>query len=209
MSETTGTSAMKISEHAELAAERKAADEKTIFGFWVYIMTDCVLFASLFATYAVLHKNTFGGLGGAKLFDPHSVLAETIILLTSSFTCGLAMLAARNRNKRQVIGWFVVTGLLGLAFLGIEINEFVGLVHGGNSWHRSAFLSAFFTLVGTHGCHITVGLAWMSAMVIKVWRKGLTRPTMRRLSMLSYFWHFLDVVWIFIFTVVYMLGIGL
>lgn len=198
---------LTISEHAEIAAEHKADDNKTLFGFWLYIMTDCVLFASLFATYAVLHNNTFGGPGGAKLFEPGSVLAETLILLTSSFTCGLAMLAARKKNKRQVIGWFVITGLLGLAFLGIEINEFVGLVNDGNSWSRNAFLSSFFTLVGTHGGHITIGLSWMVATIIKVWRTGLTRSTIRRLSMLSYFWHFLDVVWIFIFTVVYMMGI--
>lgn len=208
MSEAIEVAGMKISEHAELAAERKEADEKTTFGFWLYIMTDCVLFASLFATYAVLHNNTFGGPSGKDLFEPGSVLAETLVLLTSSFTCGLAMLAARSRKKRQVIGWFIVTGLLGLAFLGIEIHEFVGLVNSGNSWRRSGFLSAFFTLVGTHGTHITIGILWMSAMIIKVRKTGLSRATVRRLSMLSYFWHFLDVVWIFIFTVVYMLGIG-
>lgn len=206
MSEVAGMTEMKISEHAELAAERKAGDEKTLFGFWLYIMTDCVLFASLFATYAVLHNNTYGGPDGSKLFDSGSVLTETLILLTSSFTCGLAMLAARARKKRQVIGWFIVTGLLGLAFLGIEIHEFIGLVNSANSWRRNGFLSAFFTLVGTHGTHITIGLLWMSAMIIKVFKTGLSRATIRRLSMLSYFWHFLDIVWIFIFTVVYMLG---
>lgn len=199
---------MTISEHAELAAEKRDGDEKTLFGFWLYIMTDCVLFASLFATYAVLHNNTFGGPSSKTLFDPGSVLAETLVLLTSSFTCGLAMLAVRAKQKRQVIGWFIVTALLGLAFLGIEIHEFVGLVSSGNSWRRSGFLSAFFTLVGTHGLHITIGISWMSAMIIKVWKTGLNRATVRRLNMLSYFWHFLDIVWIFIFTVIYMLGVG-
>lgn len=199
---------MTVSERAELTDERKQADDKTLFGFWLYIMTDCVLFASLFATYAVLHDNTFGGPGGAKLFEPASVLAETLILLTSSFTCGLAMLAAKSRNKKQVLAWFAVTVLLGLAFLGIEIHEFVGLYSGGNSWRRSGFLSSFFVLVGTHGTHITIGLMWMVAMMVKVWKSGLGRTTQRRLAMLSYFWHFLDLVWIFIFTVVYMLGVG-
>lgn len=199
---------MTVSERAELTDERKQADDKTLFGFWLYIMTDCVLFASLFATYAVLHDNTFGGPGGAKLFEPASVLAETLILLTSSFTCGLAMLAAKSRNKKQVLAWFAVTALLGLAFLGIEIHEFVGLYSGGNSWRRSGFLSSFFVLVGTHGTHITIGLMWMVAMMVKVWKSGLGRATQRRLAMLSYFWHFLDLVWIFIFTVVYMLGVG-
>lgn len=201
-------SEMTVAEHAELAEEHKAGDDKTIFGFWVYIMTDCLLFASLFATYAVLHNNTFGGPSGKTLFEPHSVLAETLVLLTSSFTCGLAMLAARKRNKRDTIAWFAVTALLGLVFLGIEIHEFVGLVSSGNSWRRSGFLSSFFVLVGTHGTHITIGLLWMSAMMIKVWKSGLGRTTQRRLAMLSYFWHFLDIVWIFIFTVVYMLGVG-
>lgn len=196
-----------ISKRAELAAEHEQADDKTLFGFWLYIMTDCVLFASLFATYAVLHNNTFGGPNGAKLFEPGSVLAETLILLTSSFTCGLAMLAARRRDKKQVLSWLAVTALLGLSFLGIEIHEFASLVNSGNSWRRSGFLSSFFVLVGTHGTHITVGILWMLAMMIKVWRAGLGRATQRRLAMFSYFWHFLDLVWIFIFTVVYMLGI--
>lgn len=201
-------SQMTIAEHAELATERKAGDEKILFGFWVYIMTDCVLFASLFATYVVLHNRTFGGPNGAKLFDPRSVLAETLILLTSSFTCGLMMLAARGKNKRQVIAWLAVTALLGVAFLGIEIHEFASLYASGNSWRRSGFLSGFFVLVGTHGLHITVGISWILAMIIKVRRSGFGRATQRRLAMLSYFWHFLDLVWIFIFTIVYMLGVG-
>lgn len=204
---------LKLTETGELALdtlsqERKADDERSIFGFWLYIMTDGVLFASLFATYIVLHMNTFGGPGGAKLFEPGSVLAETMLLLTSSFTCGLAMLAMRRRQKGTAIAWLVVTALFGLGFLGIELHEFVGLATGGNSYTRSGFLSGFFTLVGTHGLHITIGLSWMTAMIIKLAMTGFTRANVRRLQMLSYFWHFLDVVWIFIFTVVYMLGIS-
>lgn len=201
-------SELTIAEHAEIVTEHRESDEKTTFGFWIYIMTDCVLFASLFAVYAVLHGNTFGGPGGHKLFDASSALAETLILLTSSFTCGLAMLATKAKNKKLTIIWFAVTALLGLAFLGIEIKEFTGLVSGGNGWSHNAFLSSFFVLVGTHGLHITVGLAWIIAILIKLAKKDFTRSTTRRLKMLSYFWHFLDVVWIFIFTVVYMLGVA-
>ncbi len=182
------------------------AESKTIFGFWVYIMTDCVLFASLFATFAVLRSNTYGGPSGADIFSLPFVLTETLILLTSSFTAGLAMLSARQRNKKMVFGWFAVTFLLGLAFLGLEINEFSRLATEGNSWRRSGFLSAFFTLVGTHGLHITAGLLWMAVLLPQVLRRGLTVSNIRKLTCLVLFWHFLDIVWIFIFTIVYLMG---
>jgi len=181
-------------------------DSKTVFGFWVYLMTDCVLFASLFVTYAVLHGNTFGGPGAAELFSLPFVLGETLILLTSSFTAGLAMLAAHAGRPRQVLAWFAVTFLLGVAFLAMEVTEFSKLAHEGNSWQRSGFLSAFFTLVGTHGLHITSGLIWMGIMMTKVVRGGLAPNTLRRLTLLSMFWHFLDIIWIFIFTIVYLMG---
>jgi cytochrome o ubiquinol oxidase subunit III len=179
---------------------------KTIFGFWVYIMTDCVLFASLFATYAVLHNNTAGGPGASELFSMPFVLAETLILLTSSYTAGLAMLAAHRGKINGVLIWFAVTFLLGAAFLGLELHEFSSLVAEGNSWRESGFLSGFFTLVGTHGLHITTGLIWMIVLMAQVIKKGLVGNTVKRLTLLSMFWHFLDVVWIFIFTIVYMLG---
>jgi cytochrome o ubiquinol oxidase subunit III len=179
---------------------------KTIFGFWVYIMTDCVLFASLFATYAVLHNNTAGGPGAAELFSMPFVLAETLILLTSSYTAGLAMLSAHRGKINGVLVWFAVTFLLGAAFLGLELHEFSSLVAEGNSWRESGFLSGFFTLVGTHGLHITTGLIWMIVLLTQVVKKGLAGNTVKRLTLLSMFWHFLDVVWIFIFTIVYMLG---
>jgi len=169
-------------------------------------MTDCVLFATLFATYAVLHNNTFGGPPAGELFSLPFVLAETLILLTSSFTAGLALLAAQRSDKKQVIGWLIVTFALGAAFLGMELNEFANLVHEGNSWQRSGFLSAFFTLVGTHGLHITVGLLWLVALIIQLVRKGFTASTLQRLTMFGMFWHFLDIVWIFIFTMVYLMG---
>lgn len=183
-------------------------EEKTLFGFWVYLMTDVVLFASLFATFVVLRHNTFGGPGAHQLFDMPFILAETMILLTSSFTCGVAMLAAHDKQKRQVIYWLGFTFLLGLAFLGLELNEFYNLASEGNSWARSGFLSAFFTLVGTHGAHITVGLIWMGTMMYRIYKLGLSSVNLKRLTMLSMFWHFLDVIWIFIFTIVYMMGIA-
>lgn len=193
----------------EIRRERDATD-KTVFGFWVYLMTDCVLFASLFAVYAVLHNNTFGGPSGRDIFKLPYVLMETGALLTSSFTCGLAMLAAQRRAKNQVLFWFGVTFLLGLTFLCLELNEFHHLIGEGNSWRRSGFLSSYFVLVATHGLHITVGLIWMSIMAVYTWKRGLTDTVRKRLTMLSLFWHFLDVIWIFIFTIVYLYGsIGL
>ena len=192
------------------AAPTEAANSevKTVFGFWVYLMTDVVLFATLFATYAVLRHNTAGGEPAGELFSMPYVLAETLLLLISSFTCGLAMLAARLGKRRLVVAGFVVTFLLGAAFLGMELSEFHALAQEGNSWTRSAFLSAFFTLVGTHGLHITIGLVWIGAMLAQTARRGLTAPVLRRLGLLSLFWHFLDIIWIFIFTFVYLMGVA-
>jgi cytochrome o ubiquinol oxidase subunit 3 len=192
-------------------AQKEAIEERndmTQFGFWVYIMTDCVLFASLFATYAVLHNNTFGGPGGHQLFNPGYVLTETLVLLVSSFTCGLGILAANAKNKNAVIAWFLVTALLGLSFLGLEVSEFGRMIAAGNGPDRSGFLSSYFTLVGAHGLHITAGLIWMGVMITQILRVGLTNGTVRRLTLLSLFWHFLDIVWIFIFTIVYMMGVA-
>jgi cytochrome o ubiquinol oxidase subunit 3 len=189
--------------------ERQAAESKTLFGFWVYLMTDCVLFASLFATFAVLRNNINGGPSGEDIFSLSFVFKETFILLTSSFSCGIGILAARQGNKRLALSMFGLTFALGLAFLGLELQEFNKLYNDGNSWRRSGFLSAFFTLVGTHGAHITAGLIWMGTMMLRVWQQGLTLSNVKRLTMLSLFWHFLDIVWIFIFTVVYLMGMVL
>lgn len=186
--------------------ETQPDSSKSIFGFWVYLMTDCLLFASLFATFAVLHNNTFGGPSARELFSLPYVLTETLLLLTSSFTCGLAMLAAYRNRQKMVIAWFGVTFLLGLAFLTMEVLEFRQLYLEGNSWQRSGFLSAFFTLVGTHGLHITAGLMWMLILILQILRHGLAGFVIRRLTMLSLFWHFLDIIWIFIFTIVYLMG---
>jgi len=182
------------------------SDSKTVFGFWLYLMTDCIVFASLFATYAVLHNNNFGGPNARELFNMPFVLTETLILLTSSFTCGLAIIAARRQQQSQAMMWFFVTFLLGLAFLSMELTEFHHMVIEGNSWRRSGFLSSYFTLVGTHGLHIAVGLLWMATMMLKVAKTGLTNANLRRLTLLSLFWHFLDLIWIFIFTIVYLMG---
>ena len=186
--------------------ERSEKSSTAVFGFWVYLMTDCVLFASLFAVFSVLRNNTYGGPSGAQLFSLPYVLIETLALLSSSFTCGLALLSAQRRHKKQTLIWLGVTFALGLTFLGLEIAEFHKFVTMGDSWHRSGFLSSYFTLVGTHGAHITIGLLWMAVMGVFIYKRGLGPLTLKRLRMLSLFWHFLDVVWIFIFTIVYLFG---
>lgn len=191
----------------EASENTAAVSAKTQLGFWVYLMTDIVLFATLFATYAVLRESTFGGPSGKELFDMPFVLTETLLLLTSSFTCGLAIIALHRQNKTQVLGWFLITFLLGVAFLVMEVTEFRQLLHEGNGWQRSGFLSSFFALVGTHGLHILVGLLWMLMMGAQIIQKGITHHTSRRLVLLGMFWHFLDVVWIFIFTIVYLMGV--
>ena len=182
--------------------------DKTIFGFWVYIMTDCILFASLFATYAVLRNGTAGGPSGHDIFTMPYVLTETLILLTSSFTCGLMLLAARAGKTKQVIAWLAVTFALGLTFVTVELAEFSHLIAVGHSWRISAFLSSFFTLVGTHGFHISVGLLWALVMGAFLLRRGLNPQILRRLEMFSIFWHFLDIVWVFIFTIVFLMGVA-
>ena len=201
--------AANVSAKVARANEEHEQDSKTLFGFWVYLMTDCVLFASLFAVFAVLHSNTFGGPSAHSLFNLHYALVETLLLLTSSFTCGLGVLAAQTRSKRLVITWLVVTALLGLGFLGMELHEFASFVHMGDSWRRSGFLSSYFVLVATHGLHITIGLIWMITMILRLWKQGFTRATTRQLTLLSLFWHFLDLIWIFIFSVVYLISGGI
>jgi cytochrome o ubiquinol oxidase subunit 3 len=184
------------------------AYEKTLFGFWIYLMTDCILFGALFATYAVLHHNTNGGPVAAELFSLPLALIETLILLTSSFTCGISLLAAYRNHKILSMLSLACTFALGLAFLIMELKEFNALIEEGNSWQRSAFLSSFFALVGTHGLHITVGLIWIVVVMGQVIAKGFTLSTIRRFTCLSMFWHFLDVIWIFIFTIVYLIDGG-
>lgn len=190
-----------------LRTASEGQDSKASLGFWIYLMTDCILFASLFAVFAVLRNSTAEGPSGKELFELPFVLTETLILLTSSFTCGLGVLAARAGLTKQVLVWFGTTFLLGLAFLGLELSEFSSLVHENNSWRTSGFLSAFFTLVGTHGLHITAGLLWMAVLMYKIISRGLSAASVKRLALLGLFWHFLDIVWIFIFTIVYLMGV--
>lgn len=190
-----------------VAEERVEADKRTYLGFWVYLMTDCVLFASIFATFAVLRTHTNGGQDGRDLFDLRFVLLETLILLTSSFICGLALLAARRKEVRRALLLYGLVFLLGVAFLTLEISEFRNLAHEGNGWQQSAFLSSFFTLVGTHGLHITAGLIWLVTLAALVIKRGLGGNMIKRLTLFGMFWHFLDVVWIFIFTIVYLYGV--
>jgi cytochrome o ubiquinol oxidase subunit III len=181
-------------------------DDKHLFGFWVYLMTDLIMFAALFATYAVLRGATFGGPSQGQLLGLSNALAETLILLTSSFTCGLAMLAVHAGKKQQALAWFGVTFLLGATFLGLELREFAALAAAGNTPQANAALSAFFTLVGTHGLHIAVGLLWMAVSIVMIARRGLTPFVTSKLQRLALFWHFLDIVWIFIFTIVYLMS---
>lgn len=186
--------------------EEKAVFSRKSLGFWVYLMTDCVLFATLFAVFAVLRTATDGGPSGADLFDLNFVLVETMILLTSSFTVGLAVLGAERGFKKQAIMWLVFTFLLGAAFLALELWEFNVLISEGNGWQRSAFLSSYFTLVATHGIHIAVGLIWMAVVIFRLLQRNFRSTDVRRLSILGLFWHFLDVIWIFIFSFVYLIG---
>lgn len=183
-------------------------DYRTSLGFWVYLMTDCILFASLFATYIVLLSGTAGGPGPSDIFQMPLVLAETLILLTSSFTCGLAMIAMHKKRPREAVAWLTATYVLGVAFLTIELTEFATLLGEGHGWQSSAFLSGFFVLVGTHGLHIFVGLIWLLVMVTVVLRRGFTKKVTRQMGLFAMFWHFLDLVWIFIFTVVYLMGVA-
>ena len=195
-----------VAEHAAHHDHEAEANDRVMFGFWVYLMTDLLMFSVLFAVYAVLHNNTLGGETGADLFSPPLALTETLLLLTSSFTAGLGMVAARRGIQKQVLVWFGATFLLGLAFLGIELYEFGEFIHEGHTMTVNAFLSSFFVLVGTHGLHITSGLLWMAITLVYVMKRGLNKPLVRKLSLLSLFWHFLDIVWIFIFTVVYLMA---
>ncbi len=182
----------------------EAANDRVMFGFWVYLMTDLLMFTVLFAVYAVLRDNTFGGPTGRELFKLPLALTETLLLLTSSFTCGIAMIAARKVNKTQTLFWFSTTFILGLIFLVLELNEFSSLIRDGHTMKSNAFMSSFFVLVGTHGIHITLGLLWMITTMVFIVKRGLNQHLIRKLAMLSLFWHFLDIVWIFIFTFVYL-----
>jgi cytochrome o ubiquinol oxidase subunit 3 len=176
------------------------------YGFWLFVLSDMVLFSALFATYASLVHATDGGPVTSQLFDRTTVAIETVALLLSSFVCGLAIIAAKARNMAWTLAWLILTGLLGLLFLVIELREFAGLIAIGAGPQRSAFLSSFFTLVGCHGAHVTAGLMWIGTMIAQIWAKGFQPHIVRRLLCFSIFWHALDIIWVAIFTIVYLIG---
>ena len=180
---------------------------KTTLGFWIYLMSDCLIFSVLFATFSVLAGNTAGGPSGKDLFELPFVLGETMLLLISSFTFGGAMLSMQAGRKGAVQAWLAVTFLFGAGFIGMEVYEFAKLIHEGAGPDKSAFLSAYFGLVGTHGLHVTAGLFWLLTMIHQVHKFGLDGVVQRRLNCLSLFWHFLDLVWICVFTFVYLRGV--
>ncbi|NIF81981.1 cytochrome o ubiquinol oxidase subunit III [Comamonas sp. Tr-654] len=179
----------------------------TSLGFWLYLMSDCLIFAALFATYGVLGRSYAGGPSGKDLFDLSLVAVNTAFLLMSSITFGFAMLQKQKKNVNGTLLWLAVTGLLGAAFLAVELYEFHHLIHQGATPQSSAFLSSFFTLVGTHGIHVTFGLIWLITLMIQIKKHGLINENVRRINCLSMFWHFLDVVWIGVFTFVYLMGV--
>ena len=182
----------------------------TVFGFWVYLMSDLILFGTLFIAFAVLSSHIPVGTPSPKDLFGESlgfVLTETFALLISSVTFGFAVLASYKKNVGQVLTWLAITFLFGASFIGMELYEFSHLVHAGHGPSHSAFLSAFFTLVGTHGIHVTSGLVWMIVLMIQIKKNGLTTINTRRLACLSLFWHFLDIVWICVFSVVYLMGV--
>jgi cytochrome o ubiquinol oxidase subunit 3 len=188
--------------------ERGPASKSIVvpYGFWLFVLSDMVLFSTLFATYASLVHATDGGPVTNQLFHRDLVAVETVALLLSSFVCGLAMIAARRANMLWTQGWLVLTGLLGLVFLSIELYEFATMIGEGAGPQRSAFLSSFFPLVGCHGAHVTAGLLWLGTMMAQIWAKGFQPHIMRRLLCFSVFWHALDIIWVAIFTIVYLIG---
>jgi cytochrome o ubiquinol oxidase subunit 3 len=186
--------------------EHAHGDGGTLFGFWLYLMSDCLIFAVLFATFGVLGRNYAAGPSGADLFDLRLVAVNTSLLLLSSITYGFAMLEMNKERAGATLGWLAITGLFGAAFVAIELYEFAHLLHEGATPQRSAFLSSFYALVGTHGLHVTFGIVWLVTLMVQVRRFGLIADNQRRLMCLSMFWHFLDVVWIGVFTFVYLMG---
>lgn len=189
-------------EHEGPASKRIIAG----YGFWIFLLSDIIMFSCFFASYAVLSDQTAGGPSGAQLFDLKNVAIETTLLLLSSFTCGMASIAADMRNKFWFQISMAVTGLLGAGFLILEVIEFIDLIDRGAGPSRSAFLSSFFTLVGCHGLHVTCGILWLIAMMGQVFAKGFRADVQRRILCFALFWHALDIIWVAVFSVVYLLG---
>ena len=197
-------------DHKSEHAARGLASKRIIagYGFWIFLLSDIVMFSAFFATYAVLSNATDGGPSGKDLFDLKNVAIETGCLLASSFTCGLASIAASRKQAIFFYGAMAITGALGAVFIGLEVSEFIGMIAKGAGPQRSAFLSAFFTLVGCHGLHVTLGLLWLLTMMAQVFAKGFRPDITRRVLCFSLFWHALDIVWVALFSVVYLIGAG-
>jgi cytochrome o ubiquinol oxidase subunit 3 len=179
------------------------------YGFWIFLLSDIIMFSAFFAAYAVLADETAGGPSGRDLFDPTNVAIETALLLASSFTCGLGSIATERRNMLGTQVSLLATGLLGFAFILLEVREFAEMIAHGAGPQRSAFLSSFFALVGCHGLHVSIGLLWLGTMMAQVWVKGFRPAVLRRLLCFNLFWHALDIVWVGVFTIVYLLGAGI
>jgi cytochrome o ubiquinol oxidase subunit 3 len=209
MSEITATPAGAVSADpsSRFYVREHHPENGTLLGFWIYLMSDCLIFACLFATYAVLGRNYAGGPSGAELFDLGLVAFNTALLLLSSITYGFAMLESQRKRLRSTMLWLGVTGLLGAGFIAVELYEFAHLIHQGAGPQRSAFLTSFFALVSTHGLHVLFGIIWLVTLMFQLNRRGLIPENRRRLMCLSMFWHFLDVVWIGVFTFVYLMGV--
>lgn len=189
-----------------LTEEHHDSDTTDVFGFWLYILSDCILFGTLFTAFITLKSNLYGGLGLKQLTDTSYVFIETMALLASSFTYGMAILSLYKNNVRRVMLMLGLTFLLGAVFIGMELNEFINLAKEGHGWQSSASMSGFFTLVGTHGFHVFMGLIWMLVVIAQLAYFGITPFMRRRLTYLGLFWAFLDIVWIFVFTIVYLMG---
>lgn len=207
MSETTASGAVGPGASIFYATEEPHPDNGTLLGFWIYLMSDCLIFAVLFACYAVYGGSYAGGPPPGEVFDLHGLALNTAMLLFSSITYGFAMLEMAQRRRTRTLAWLAVAGLFAVAFVGFEVNEFAHMIAEGAGPWRSAFLSSFFALVATHGLHVTSGIIWLATLMIQVGRYGLTAENERRLSCLSMFWHFLDLVWVGVFSFVYLVGV--
>ncbi|MTT30880.1 cytochrome aa3 quinol oxidase subunit III [Terrilactibacillus sp. BCM23-1] len=200
---------METTNHTPIEYSTEEGSNK-ILGFWVFLGAEIVLFSALFSVYLVLHSHTAGGPTSKDLFEVKEFMIETFLLLISSFTCGLGTIELRRHNVKGLVAWLVVTLLLGLGFIGMELNEFITYVTVEHATlQTSAFLSGFFVLVGTHGAHVSFGIVWMICVIIQLLRRGVTPVTARKAFIIGLYWHFLDVVWIFIFTAVYLTGLVL
>lgn len=207
MAQRKGQAAVSAAAHGHGHDGHHDLEALRTMGFWIFLITDCIMFGTLFATFAVLHNSSAGGPTLSEMIEMPGIIASTFILLTSSFTSGLAVLSMHKGDRKGLISWLAVTVLLGAAFITLEVTEFVHLVHEGAAIGTSAAWSSFYVLVGTHGLHVSIGLVWMIAIMLQLGKRGITPVTKRKVGIVSLYWHFLDVVWIFVFTIVYMMEV--